>query len=126
MAEKKLTANDVVKGKKDLLKDVPAIENDSRQYAKDFIEDKENLGKVQTTLMSLGGLWVNKSQKDGSVYLSGSLGRLKIMVFKNNTKSREEHPDYNMVLAEKQKPSYGEELVAQPTAEQQAEALAGM
>jgi len=47
--------------------------------------------------ISLCGLWENTSTK-GERYLSGSLGNMKIMVFKNKNKLAENHPDYRVVL----------------------------
>jgi uncharacterized protein (DUF736 family) len=54
-----------------------------------------------TRTINLGGLWLNTS-KGGAVYLAGSLGRCKILIFKNPNKENEDHPDYNIVLAERE------------------------
>ena len=54
-------------------------------------------------LLRVGGLWKEET-KTGDTYLSGSWGGVKILVFKNSHKSEDRHPDYNMFLAEKQRP----------------------
>ena len=51
----------------------------------------------ESTSISLCGLWENVSSK-GEKYLSGSLGNMKIMIFKNKNKSTEKQPDYRVVL----------------------------
>lgn len=54
---------------------------------------------------SIGALWKNKSQK-GDTYLSGSIEigkeKIDIIVFKNNYKEQEKHPDYKIYLKTKQ------------------------
>jgi hypothetical protein len=47
-------------------------------------------------------LWVNKS-KDGKQYMSGTLGDMKIMIFKNDRKEKENQPDYVAYLAPKER-----------------------
>lgn len=54
----------------------------------------------QGAMLQLGGLWVNES-KNGNKYMTGYLGNLKLMVFRNNYKTDDKHPDYVMYLAEK-------------------------
>lgn len=56
----------------------------------------------QAPMLQLGGLWVNESQS-GTKYMTGYLGNLKIMVFRNNFKTEDKHPDYVMYLTEKQR-----------------------
>lgn len=53
------------------------------------------------TMVSLGGLWLNKS-KNGELYFSGYLGNAKLYIFKNKKKEKENQPDYYMMLANKQ------------------------
>lgn len=57
-----------------------------------------SVGKPRS--INLGGLWLNTS-RHGAVYLSGSLGACRIMVFKNPNKLTDDHPDYNIVLGER-------------------------
>jgi hypothetical protein len=45
-------------------------------------------------LVQLTGLWINKSQKDGSIYFTGYMGSARVRVFKNKYKKNENHPDY--------------------------------
>lgn len=51
----------------------------------------------------IGALWVRKS-KDGKVYMSGIIqdlrGDIRIAVFKNDRKEKENHPDYTIVLSD--------------------------
>lgn len=48
--------------------------------------------------IELTGLWANKD-KDGNTFLSGSLGRAKVLVFKNTHKQEgEKTPDYRMFI----------------------------
>jgi len=48
-----------------------------------------------------GALWIRKSAK-GEVYLSGQVEHngetIKLSVFKNNHKEKENHPDYNILV----------------------------
>lgn len=48
---------------------------------------------------SIGALWMNES-KDGKKYMSGSVtiggATHKIVVFKNNYKEEDKHPDYKI------------------------------
>lgn len=50
----------------------------------------------------LCGLWENTS-KDGAVYFSGSLGSAKILVFKNNRKTQQNHPSFNVYIVPNEK-----------------------
>jgi uncharacterized protein (DUF736 family) len=54
----------------------------------------------------IGALWLNKSRTDGKQYLAGQveLGGVKhkIVVFKNDHKKQDTHPDYNIVLSQPQ------------------------
>ena len=55
---------------------------------------------------SIGGLWKNKTKK-GDTYLSGSIEiggeKVKIVIFKNNYKEEEKHPDYRIFESKPQK-----------------------
>lgn len=64
----------------------------------------ENEEKKQT------GLWVKQTQK-GDTMLTGSMGNETIMVFKNNFKTEEKHPDYII----KFKPKNIAPMAMQPT-----------
>lgn len=54
----------------------------------------------QGAMLQLGGLWVNES-KSGVKYMTGYMGNLKLMIFRNNFKKEDNQPDYVMYLAEK-------------------------
>ena len=56
--------------------------------------------KEKGKMVSLGGLWKNKS-KEGKAFLSGNIGKARLMVFPNSFKkdgSRE--PDYVVYVAQ--------------------------
>jgi hypothetical protein len=52
-------------------------------------------------MIKLTGLWLNT--KDGKQYFSGSLGGAKVLIFKNDYKKEDKHPDYNLFLVKKEK-----------------------
>ncbi len=56
----------------------------------------------------IGALWIRETQ-EGKKFMSGLIetlnGDVKIAVFKNDKKEKENHPDYNIVLSERQKPT---------------------
>ena len=41
----------------------------------------------------LGALWLKRSAK-GTAFMSGEIGGVRVVVFKNNRKEEEKHPDY--------------------------------
>ncbi len=51
--------------------------------------------------IKLTGLWKNKT-KNGDAMLSGNLGGARIVILKNSYKKAENHPDYNLFIAEKE------------------------
>jgi uncharacterized protein (DUF736 family) len=54
----------------------------------------------------IGALWVRTTQ-EGKKYMSGVLndlrGDISIAVFKNDRKEKENQPDYNIIISEKDK-----------------------
>jgi hypothetical protein len=52
----------------------------------------------ESNLPNVCGLWKQQS-KDGTTYLSGVLGNVKIMVFQNRNKTSNRAPDYTLCLA---------------------------
>ena len=53
-------------------------------------------------LLNVTGLWMNKT-KSGETYMSGSLGNVNVLIFKNKNKKTEKHPDYTLMFGPKQK-----------------------
>lgn len=53
-------------------------------------------------MIQLCGLWIGKT-KNGDTYFSGTLGGNKVMVFKNNYKKSDNHPDYIINLVKNRK-----------------------
>lgn len=55
----------------------------------------------------IGALWLKKSKDGSKTFLSGVLqdlrGDINIVVFKNDRKEQDNHPDYNIVLQEERK-----------------------
>lgn len=51
-------------------------------------------------MIKVCGLWLNES-KNGK-YFSGTLGGIKILIFKNQYKKEDKHPDYNLFFAPKE------------------------
>lgn len=58
-------------------------------------------------MLKLTGLWQNES--DGKTYLTGYLGDLRLVVFPNNYKEKENQPDFIMYVDEKKKPEGNKE-----------------
>ncbi len=54
----------------------------------------------------IGALWL-KEAKDGKKFMSGVLedirGEIRIAVFRNDRKEKDNHPDYQIVLSEERK-----------------------
>jgi len=54
-------------------------------------------------MITATGLWLNKT-KDNKSYMSGLMGGVRVMVFKNEKKEAgSKQPDYNLVFAENKK-----------------------
>lgn len=48
-------------------------------------------------MINVTGLWSNKD-KSGNTYLSGRIGGVKVLIFKNNKKTEDKHPDFNLMI----------------------------
>lgn len=66
-------------------------------------------------MLNITGLWKNKD-KSGNEYFAGNLGNLRILIFPNNKKEKESHPDFNMVLDQNRKKDHKEEYFQEDTA----------
>ena len=62
-------------------------------------------------LKNIGALWL-KTKENGTKFFSGTInngihGDINVMVFKNDDKQKENHPDYRIVMAtdDEQKPA---------------------
>lgn len=56
----------------------------------------------------IGALWKHKDKKTNKTYLAGNVEVIvgmptKIVIFSNDKKEKENHPDYNIVLSEPKK-----------------------
>jgi hypothetical protein len=72
------------------------------QQADDMMTPAET-NTEKSPMLQLGGLWINESLSGKGKYMTGYLGNLKIMVFRNNFKTEDKHPDYVMYLTEKKR-----------------------
>ena len=52
-------------------------------------------------MMSIMGLWEN-TDKRGNKYLSGNLGGIRVLIFKNTYKQSDREPDYRLNIAKRQ------------------------
>jgi uncharacterized protein (DUF736 family) len=50
---------------------------------------------MDSKILNACGLWISKSQS-GNTYMSGRMGDLKMLVFKNDKKGNEKAPDYRV------------------------------
>lgn len=55
----------------------------------------ENNNSNKSSMVNIGGLWLNR-KADGEVFFSGSFNGAKLLIFKNNFKESDNHPDYIM------------------------------
>ena len=53
----------------------------------------------KTPFLSVMGLWENVDKR-GNKYLSGNLGGLRVMIFKNSFKQNEKEPDYRLSVTQ--------------------------
>jgi len=60
----------------------------------------------KSSMLEITGLWANKS-KNGDTYYSGYMGKSAILIFKNNYKTEDKHPDLRMFVAEGRQSSEG-------------------
>lgn len=69
----------------------------------------------------IGALWLK--EKDGKKYFSGSLqdlhGEIRIVVFKNDNKTKDTQPDYQILLSEERKDRPQEAQSAQQQTEKE-------
>jgi hypothetical protein len=55
-------------------------------------------------LINATGLWKNKD-KNGNVFLAGSMGGVRVLVFPVKNKQSEKSPDYTLVFAPNETPA---------------------
>lgn len=58
--------------------------------------------KQEVKLIQITGLWLNED-KNGNPYFTGYMGNAKLLIFKNQYKEEEKHPDYIMSIGENRK-----------------------
>ncbi len=58
----------------------------------------------ESKLINASGLWKNKD-KNGNIYLSGSLGGVRVLVFPVKNKTSEKSPDYTLCFAPNEQPA---------------------
>lgn len=47
-------------------------------------------------MIIVGGLWLRAAKKDGEKYMSGTMGGVRVLVFKNKKKRGPHDPDYTL------------------------------
>ncbi len=66
----------------------------------------------------IGALWLRET-KDGKKYMSGVLedirGEIRIAVFRNDRKEKENHPDYQIIVSEERRERSESDPVAEST-----------
>lgn len=53
-------------------------------------------------MIEISGLWLNESKDGKTKYLVGYMGSAKILIFKNNYKKEDKHPDWIMYVDAKE------------------------
>ncbi len=71
-----------------------------------FENNKEQKSGGSGDMMNIMGLWEN-TDKRGNKYLNGSLGGIRVLIFKNTYKQGEREPDYRLYVAKKQQQEGG-------------------
>ena len=66
-------------------------------------------------MLSIMGLWEN-TDKRGNKYLSGNLGSIRVLIFKNTYKQSDREPDYRLNIAKRQPQEGGGYHPANPQA----------
>ena len=66
-------------------------------------------------MLRVGGLWRNQT-KDGKVYLSGTIGGLRVLIFENGYKDDSENaPDYILNVAQAKQKDGGKKQPSTPS-----------
>ena len=50
-------------------------------------------------MIQIAGLWENET-KNGAKYLQGNCGKVKYLIFANKYKEKDNHPDFNLFIAQ--------------------------
>ncbi|MBI3987777.1 MAG: hypothetical protein HY343_12700 [Lentisphaerae bacterium] len=66
---------------------------------------------TKNELIEITGLWSGKTAS-GETYFSGSLGRARILIFKNGFKTSDKHPDYRMYITKRKAKDEGNSATA--------------
>lgn len=61
---------------------------------------KKTIMANESNLVKLTALWVNETRQ-GKKYMSGYLGDSRVLMFKNEHKTEDKHPDYVLYVAPK-------------------------
>jgi len=72
------------------------MENETQKSSSETSQNRNS------SMLEITGLWANKS-KNGDTYYSGYMGKSAILIFKNNYKTEDKHPDLRMFVAEGKK-----------------------
>ena len=55
-------------------------------------------------MLNIMGLWTSTPKNGGKNYLRGVIGKVQVLIFENENKKSEKHPDYNLCISLKKKP----------------------
>jgi uncharacterized protein (DUF736 family) len=60
------------------------------------------MSENKNSMIRIGAFWLHR-KSDGEIYLSGSLNGAKLLLFKNQFKKGEKHPDFILFVANPEK-----------------------
>jgi len=56
---------------------------------------------MNNEMINVMGLWEN-TDKNGNKYLTGNLGSVRVLIFRNTYKKGEREPDYNLSVSKRE------------------------
>ena len=84
-----------------------------------MLDNNQEQHQRSNDMLSIMGLWEN-TDKRGNKYLSGNLGSIRVLIFKNTYKQSDRDPDYRLNIAKRQPQESGGYQSAQHNAQASA------